>query len=77
MDILILLIALFIGCAVGIVTGLIPGIHVNTIAILVLAVLPFLSKYFSPLALAILFISMCIVHSFLDFIPSVFMGAPD
>jgi putative membrane protein len=70
-------IALFLGCLAGIFTGLAPGIHVNTIAAGVLASLAFLTKWFSPLSLAVLLVSMVIMHSFVDFIPSIFLGAPD
>lgn len=72
-----LLIALVIGCCAGIFTGLAPGIHTNTVAALVLAGLAILTKWFSPLALGVLLVSMVIMHSFVDFIPSIFLGAPD
>ena len=73
----ILIVALLLGCLCGIVTGLIPGIHTNTVAILALAGLPFLSQYLPLLAIGVFFISMVLVHSFLDFIPSIFLGAPE
>ncbi len=72
-----LVIALFLGCIFGIFTGLAPGIHTNTVAASMLAVLPLLTKWFSPLALGIMLTAMVIVHSFVDFIPSIFLGAPD
>ncbi|UCD03716.1 MAG: tripartite tricarboxylate transporter permease [Candidatus Woesearchaeota archaeon] len=61
----------------GIVTGLIPGVHVNLIAILLLSFVPYLSTYFTKIDLGVFLISMVIVHSFLDFIPSIFLGAPE
>jgi len=72
-----LLIALVIGCCAGVFTGLAPGIHTNTVAALVLVGLPFLTKWFSPLALGVLLVSMVVMHGFVDFIPSIFLGAPD
>jgi putative membrane protein len=72
-----LLFALLLGCFAGIFSGLAPGIHVNTVAAGVLATLPFLTTWFSPLSLGVLLVSMVIVHTFVDFIPSIFLGAPD
>ncbi len=72
---------LFIFCLIGILagtfTGLVPGIHTNLIALFALALAPFLLAYFSSLALSIFIISMAITHTFLDFIPSIYFGAPD
>jgi len=76
-DVFGILLALLFGCLAGIVTGLTPGIHVNTVAALVLAGLPFLSTHFSLIALGVFLVTMVIVHTFLDFIPSIFLGAPD
>ncbi|MEK6923381.1 MAG: tripartite tricarboxylate transporter permease [Nanoarchaeota archaeon] len=76
-ELISLTIALVFGIFAGIITGLIPGIHTNTVAALVLASLALLTKYFSPLALGIFLISMVVVHSFVDFIPSIFLGAPE
>ncbi|MFH0869238.1 MAG: tripartite tricarboxylate transporter permease [archaeon] len=69
--------ALFIGIGAGIVTGLLPGLHVNTVAAITLGALPLLLAHFSPISLGIFLISMLITHSFLDFIPSIYLGAPD
>jgi len=69
--------ALFLGICAGIVTGLLPGLHVNTVAAIVLSALAFLTKYFSFLSLGVFLVAMLITHSFLDFIPSIFLGAPD
>ncbi len=83
--ILMVLIAGIVGAAIGTFTGLIPGIHVNTAATMLLGAYPFLedliSGYTDPVWAPVL-ISCCImsasaVHSFVDFVPSVFIGAPD
>jgi len=72
-----LILALLAGCLVGIVTGLLPGLHTNNVALLILGSIAILSKFFSPIDLAVFLIALVIVHSFLDFIPSIFFGAPD
>ncbi|MGD2251174.1 MAG: tripartite tricarboxylate transporter permease [Candidatus Methanofastidiosia archaeon] len=60
-----------LGCSLGVVTGLTPGIHVNTL-------LPFL--VFVPgsgeLGACIIF-SLAVTHTVLDFIPSTLFGVPD
>lgn len=37
----------------------------------------FLLNYFTPLSLALFIVAMSITHTFLDSIPSIFLGAPD
>lgn len=69
-----LLIYLFLGLLAGTFTGLAPGIHTNTVAILLST---FLATKFGGLALAVFIVSMIITHSFLDLVPSIFFGAPD
>ena len=72
-----ILIAIFLGIFAGIFTGLCPGIHINLVGILVLSSSAFLLKYFSPLSLALFIVAMSVTHTFLDAIPSIFLGAPD
>lgn len=72
-----LIIALILGIIAGCISGLVPGIHINLISVFLISVSAFFLAYFSPLALAIFIVSMAICHSFLDFIPSIFLGAPD
>jgi len=72
-----ILIAILIGTLFGIFTGLIPGIHINLVSILILTLSPIFLNYTSTLILSIIIISMAITHTFLDTIPSVFLGAPD
>mgnify|MGYP001601365320 CR=1 FL=1 len=71
------LIAILLGCIIGTFSGIIPGIHINLISVIILGLSPILLQYTSPITLAIFIISMSIIHSFLDFIPSAFLGAPD
>jgi len=72
-----ILIAILIGTVLGTFTGLIPGIHINLVSILILTLSPILLNYTSPLILSIIIVSMAITHTFLDTIPSVFLGAPE
>jgi len=72
-----LILALLIGVSAGTITGLIPGIHINLIAVLLLGFSAFFLTYFSPLVLAVFIISMAICHTFIDYIPSIYLGAPD
>lgn len=59
------------GCFLGVVTGLTPGIHVNTL-------LPFIVLYpVSGNVGAALIFSLAVTHTFLDFIPSTILGVPD
>ena len=72
-----ILIALLLGVAAGCITGLTPGIHINLVALLLFTFSPFFLKYTTPLVLVVFIIAMSITHTFLDFIPSIFLGAPD
>lgn len=83
--ILLAVIAGVVGAVIGTFTGLVPGIHVNTAAVMLLGAYPFMentiSGYADPAWVPAL-ISCCImsasaVHSFVDFVPSVFIGVPD
>ena len=72
-----ILIAVFLGCCAGIVTGLIPGIHINLVSLILVSVSGYFLGVTSPLVLGVFIISMSVVHTFLDVIPSIFFGAPD
>lgn len=69
--------AILIGSCFGIITGITPGVHINLVAALLLSISPILMKYFNPIFLISIIIAMSIVHTFLDFIPSCYLGAPD
>ena len=63
-----------LGALIGIVTGLIPGLHVNTVAIIGLGI--FAALGLTPLQFIIVLTALSISHSFIDFLPSIFIGAP-
>lgn len=73
-----LFIALFIGVMMGSLTGLIPGFHVNNVALILLAISPALLDIGIPLfAVAGIIVATGTVHTFLNYIPSALIGAPD
>ena len=66
------------GFLLGIISGLIPGIHVNNFALILLALSPsFLDLNVAPFYIAVAILSNSITHTFLDIIPSIFLGAPE
>lgn len=72
-----LLIAIFFGIFCGIFTGTIPGIHVNLVAALITSFSTPLLNYFDALTLIVFIIALSVTHTFLDYLPSIFLGAPD
>jgi len=66
---------LFAGIIAGTITGLIPGIHINLIGALLITLTT--SIYFDPIYAIIFITAMAITHTFVDFIPSIFLGCPD
>lgn len=74
---LTLLACTLLGLLAGIITGVTPGIHVNLVSLLLVASAPLLLSHVPLLALASFIISMAVTHTFLDAIPSIFLGAPE
>jgi putative membrane protein len=72
-----ILVAIFVGVSCGIVTGLTPGVHINLVAAMLLSFSAFLLRHINPIALAVFVIAMSVTHTFLDNIPSIFLGAPE
>ncbi len=71
------IVALVLGIFSGIITGLIPGIHVNLIALIVLSLSPLLLSITTPIIVGVYIISLALTHTFLDSLPSIYLGAPD
>ena len=65
----------FLGIALGVFTGLIPGLHVNTVAVSILSMGAL--KLADPYAIAALVIAMAITHTVFDFVPSIVLGMPE
>lgn len=72
-----ILLAILLGVTAGTFTGLIPGIHVNLIATIALTFSSKLLSIMSPFQIACFIISMSVTHSFVDSVPSTYLGAPD
>ncbi len=70
------LLAASIGIMIGTVTGLTPGVHINLASILIVAAASKIANINPEYAVATI-ISMAITHTFLDTIPSVYLGVPD
>ena len=71
-----LVIACFIGIAIGTTTGMIPGIHVNTAGAILFASSSFLLTIVSAEFLCVLMVSMSIAHALIEFVPSMLLGVP-
>jgi len=71
------IIIILLGVASGTLTGLLPGIHINLVSVFITSI--FVSHFTSipPINLIIFITAMAITHTFIDFIPSVFLGCPD
>ncbi|MFW6144727.1 MAG: tripartite tricarboxylate transporter permease [Candidatus Natronoplasma sp.] len=80
----------FMGICLGIITGLIPGIHVNTISFMIISSLSVLILFaaqllssFQPstteilILISMLVIGCMVTHTFLNFIPATYFGAPE
>lgn len=77
------------GVLVGIVTGILPGLHVNNIALILLSLAPtiaiafgFFSNFgfdenFIMVLICVFIIGVSTSHTFHDMLPSTFLGAPD
>jgi putative membrane protein len=78
-----LLVVALAGAFVGCLTGLLPSLHVNTLAVLLLAAAPVLDQILQGLAMdtrflvAALILSISIAHTFVNIIPATYLGAPD
>jgi len=65
------------GVAFGTFTGLVPGIHPNTIFVIMVSVVLSIAYIFPPSLLLVFIISVAVSNTFVDFLPSVIFGAPD
>jgi putative membrane protein len=72
-----ILISIFLGIFSGVITGITPGLHINLVNVGVLAIVPFLPSSTPVLALCIFILAMSVTHTFVDALPSIYLGAPD
>ncbi len=63
-----------LGILLGTLTGLIPGLHVNNISPILVGLVA--GTALDPYQAISLIVAMMITHTFLDFIPSTFLGVP-
>lgn len=68
---------MLLGILAGTITGLVPGIHINLVGVSLVALSASVLSSLNPLYLAVLIVAMAITHTFVDFIPSIFLGCPD
>src|SRR3989344_1970985 len=71
-----ILIAIVLGCFMGVITGLTPGLHINLVALILFSISPVLLGYTNVIAVAVFIIAMSITHTFTDFISATYLGAP-
>ena len=89
LDFLLIILFCIAGVCLGIITGLLPGLHVNNVALLLVSFSSTIVASCSPLftysisepfillLIAGFMISVSVSHSFHDTIPSTFIGAPE
>ncbi len=67
-----------LGFALGILSGLTPGLHLNNFAAMLLALSPSLINMgLTPYEIASIILAASISQTFFDAIPAIFLGAPD
>ena len=72
-----IVIGVLLGVLLGTISGLIPGVHANTLAGILLGAQAVLLAVLGPLALAGAMFAALITHTFVEAIPSTFLGVPD
>lgn len=74
----LVLASILAGYLLGVFSGLVPGIHTNNFALMLVALSPILTEQgLPPFYVALIILSNAVAHTFHDIIPSVFLGAPD
>ena len=89
LELFLIILFCVLGVITGIATGLLPGLHVNNIALILLSLSTVIigafnflyehgiSEQFILVMICVYIISTSISHTFHDVIPSTFLGAPD
>lgn len=68
---------LILGIFAGTIAGLLPGIHINLIGAILVSVSATVLSSVNAISLVMFVVAMAISQTFLDFIPSIFLGCPD
>lgn len=69
---MLILIAVFLGILAGTITGITPGIHINLVSVIVVS-LGFENSFLA----SVFIVAMAVTHTFIDIIPSIYLGAPE
>jgi putative membrane protein len=72
-----ILLGTLIGVVLGTISGIIPGVHANTLAGILLSLQAALLSVLGPVALAGALFAALITHTFVDAVPSTFLGIPE
>lgn len=72
-----ILFAIILGILIGIITGITPGLHVNTVGIILFSISDEILKYADELSLCSFLVSISICHAMIEFIPSLLLGIPE
>jgi putative membrane protein len=77
LSITMLLLSILAGYILGVISGLIPGIHTNNFAMILVSLSSVMADYgVTTFYAAVIILSNSITHTFHDVIPSIFLGAP-
>lgn len=72
-----IILAIIIGIVLGTITGITPGLHVNTVGIIIFSISEKILNHTTPITLCCFFVSIALCHAMIEFIPSLLMGIPD
>ena len=72
-----ILLGVLIGVILGTISGIIPGVHANTLAGVLISLQALLLSVLGPVALAGTLFAALITHTFVDAVPSTFLGIPE
>jgi putative membrane protein len=72
-----ILIGVLTGVILGTISGILPGVHANTLAGVLLSLQALLLSVLGPVALAGTLFAALITHTFVDAVPSTFLGIPE
>ena len=64
-----ILITLIFGIIIGTITGIMPGLHVNTVGIIIFSTSPTLLSITNPLVISTFLVSIALTHAMIEFIP--------
>jgi len=69
---------MLLGIGVGVLTGLVPGVHPNTVFVISLSFsLTLMGGGVELLSILVFIVSLAVSNTFTDFLPSILLGAPE